>query len=90
MTKPTFTKEPDSMNVHDWGDVYNKVEVSAVPRPTIQWLRNGTPLNLEEIDEETNEPKVKVVTSGDTEVTSELFISHFGPEWQGDVSTYDV
>ncbi|EAT34172.1 AAEL013559-PA [Aedes aegypti] len=86
MTKPTFTKEPDSMNVHDWGDVYNKVEVSAVPRPTIQWLRNGTPLNLEEIDEETNEPKVKVVTSGDTEVTSELFISHFGPEWQGDYS----
>lgn len=86
MTKPTFTKEPDSMHVHDWGDVYNKVEVSAVPRPTIQWLRNGTPLNLEEIDEETNEPKVKVVTSGDTEVTSELFISHFGPEWQGDYS----
>nr|XP_019933189.2 obscurin isoform X5 [Aedes albopictus] len=86
MTKPTFTKEPDSMHVHDWGDVYNKVEVSAVPRPTIQWLRNGTPLNLEEIDEETNEPKIKVVTSGDTEVTSELFISHFGPEWQGDYS----
>ncbi|XP_062553320.1 obscurin isoform X6 [Armigeres subalbatus] len=86
MTKPTFTKEPDSMNVHDWGDVYNKVEVSGVPRPAIQWLRNGTPLDLEEIDEETNEPKVKVVTTGDTEVTSELFITHFGPEWQGDYS----
>ncbi|XP_065086396.1 obscurin isoform X3 [Ochlerotatus camptorhynchus] len=86
MTKPTFTKEPDSINVHDWGDVYNRVDISGCPRPTIQWLRNGTPLNLEEIDEETNEPKIKVVTSGDIEVVSELFITHFGPEWQGNYS----
>ncbi|XP_058829179.1 obscurin isoform X2 [Topomyia yanbarensis] len=84
--KPKFNVEPQSMNVHDWADVYNKVVVVGVPRPSIQWLRNGTPLNLEEIDEETGEAKVKVVTSGDTEVTSELFITHFGPEWQGDYS----
>lgn len=74
------------MNVHDWGDVYNRVDVTGCPRPAIQWLRNGTPLNLEEIDEETKEPKVKVVTSGEIEVVSELFITHFSPEWQGDVS----
>ncbi|XP_052566290.1 obscurin isoform X7 [Culex pipiens pallens] len=85
-TKPTFTKEPDSLNVHDWADVYNKVEVRGVPRPAIQWLRNGTPLDLEEIDPESNEPKVKVVTTGDSEVTSELFITHFGPELQGNYS----
>ncbi|XP_055610564.1 obscurin isoform X2 [Uranotaenia lowii] len=84
--KPTFTKEPDSMNVHDWSDVYNKVEVKGCPRPSIQWLRNGTPLDLEEIDPETNEPKVKVITVGEAEVTSELFITHFGPELQGDYS----
>ncbi|XP_058464862.1 obscurin isoform X3 [Malaya genurostris] len=84
--KPKFTIEPESMNVHDWADVYNKVVVVGIPRPSIQWLHNGTPLNLDEIDEETSEPKVKVVTSGDTEVTSELFITHFGPESQGDYS----
>lgn len=76
------------MNVHDWADVYNKVEVRGVPRPAIQWLRNGTPLDLEEIDPESNEPKVKVVTTGDSEVTSELFITHFGPELQGNVSVH--
>ncbi|XP_055536220.1 obscurin isoform X6 [Wyeomyia smithii] len=84
--KPKFNIEPESMNVHDWADFYSKVEVVGVPRPSIQWLRNGTPLDLEEIDEETDVPKVKVVTSGDTVVTSEIFISHFSPEWQGDYS----
>ncbi|XP_053686874.1 obscurin [Sabethes cyaneus] len=84
--KPKFNIEPESLNVHDWADFYTKVEVVGVPRPSIQWLRNGTPLDLEEIDEETGTQKVKVVTSGDTVVTSELFISHFSPEWQGDYS----
>lgn len=84
--KPKFTKEPDSLTVHDWADVYNKVVVQGVPRPAIQWLHNGTPLDTQEIDEESQEPKIKIVTSGDTEVTSELFITHFGPELQGEYS----
>uniref|UniRef100_A0AAG5DF48 Muscle M-line assembly protein unc-89 n=1 Tax=Anopheles atroparvus TaxID=41427 RepID=A0AAG5DF48_ANOAO len=84
--KPTFTKEPDSLTVHDWADVYNKVLVQGVPRPAIQWLHNGTPLDTQEIDEESQEPKIKIITSGDTEVTSELFITHFGPELQGEYS----
>ncbi|XP_058062873.1 obscurin [Anopheles bellator] len=84
--KPKFTKEPDCLTVHDWADVYNKVEVQGVPRPAIQWLHNGTPLDEHQIDEESQEPKIKIVTQGDTEVTSELFISHFGPELQGEYS----
>ncbi|XP_049294890.1 obscurin isoform X7 [Anopheles funestus] len=84
--KPKFTKEPDSLTVHDWADVYNKVLVQGVPRPAIQWLHNGTPLDTQQIDEESQEPKIKIVTSGDTEVTSELFITHFGPELQGEYS----
>ncbi|XP_058124576.1 obscurin [Anopheles ziemanni] len=84
--KPKFTKEPDSLTVHDWADVYNKVVVQGVPRPAIQWLHNGTPLDTQQIDEESQEPKIKIVTSGDTEVTSELFITHFGPELQGEYS----
>uniref|UniRef100_A0A1Y9HDM7 Titin n=1 Tax=Anopheles funestus TaxID=62324 RepID=A0A1Y9HDM7_ANOFN len=84
--KPKFTKEPDSLTVHDWADVYNKVLVQGVPRPAIQWLYNGTPLDTQQIDEESQEPKIKIVTSGDTEVTSELFITHFGPELQGEYS----
>ncbi|XP_035904934.1 obscurin isoform X4 [Anopheles stephensi] len=84
--KPKFTKEPDCLTVHDWADVYNKVLVQGVPRPAIQWLHNGTPLDTQEIDEESQEPKIKIVTSGDTEVTSELFITHFGPELQGEYS----
>ncbi|XP_053676585.1 obscurin [Anopheles nili] len=84
--KPKFTSPPDSLTVHDWADVYNKVLVEGVPRPAIQWLHNGTPLDTEEIDEESQEPKIKIVTSGDTQVTSELFITHFGPELQGEYS----
>uniref|UniRef100_A0A182Y0V6 DH domain-containing protein n=1 Tax=Anopheles stephensi TaxID=30069 RepID=A0A182Y0V6_ANOST len=84
--KPKFIKEPDCLTVHDWADVYNKVLVQGVPRPAIQWLHNGTPLDTQEIDEESQEPKIKIVTSGDTEVTSELFITHFGPELQGEYS----
>ncbi|XP_052897549.1 obscurin [Anopheles moucheti] len=85
-SKPKFTKEPDCLTVHDWADVYNKVLVQGVPRPAIQWLHNGTPLDTQQIDEESQEPKIKIVTSGDTEVTSELFITHFGPELQGEYS----
>lgn len=78
--KPEFVKKPDSRVVQDYEDVCTKVRVTGMPKPTIQWLKDGEALNMSLIESNTGSAKFIVETSGDEQVVSELRISHFGPK----------
>lgn len=78
--KPEFVKKPDSKVVQDYEDVITKVRVTGMPKPTIQWLKDGEALNMSLIEPNTKSAKYTVATSGDEQVVSELQISHFGPK----------
>jgi hypothetical protein len=78
--KPNFILKPESKVIQDFKDYETKVKVAGVPRPTLQWFRNGKVIDTEIIEQTTKSPKYKVHTIGDAQLTSEFYITHFGPE----------
>lgn len=79
--KPHFIKYPQDLTVHDYAEYETKVRAEGVPKPTLQWLKDGKPFNADQ-------PGVKIDIgngSTDVQVTSDLSIEHFGKEHQGNV-----
>lgn len=88
--KPEFVKLPEDQTIHDYADVGVKIRAIGVPTPTLNWLKDGYPIDVNEIDEKTNAPRVFIETSGikasETQNTSDLIIPHFGTKDVGVVS----
>jgi len=78
--KPTFLLKPEDKVVHDFKDVETKVKVTGIPRPTVQWLRNGQPIDTSIIESNTQSPKNRISTIGDAQLSSDFYITHFGPQ----------
>lgn len=83
--KPTFLLKPEDKVIHDYQDVETKIKVTGIPRPTVQWLRNGKPIDTEVIEQATKTAKNRIHTIGDAQLSSEFYVTHFGPE---DADTY--
>ncbi|KAL7050000.1 hypothetical protein ACKWTF_003934 [Chironomus riparius] len=77
--KPNFSLKPQSKVIQDYKDYETKIKVGGIPRPTVQWYRNGKPIDTNIIEPNTNTPKYKIHTIGDAQLTSEFYITHFGP-----------
>ena len=71
--------------VHDYQDVETKIKVTGIPRPTVQWLRNGKPINTDIIEPKSQTAKNRIHTIGDAQLSSEFYVTHFSPE---DADTY--
>ena len=86
MEKPRFINVPINVIAHDWTNVSTACLAEGIPRPSIKWLKGGYPIDVTAIDEETDEPRCKIVTTDkDDKVSSELSITHFNPHDNGDV-----
>lgn len=85
--KPVFSLKPSDKVVQDYEDIETKIKVDGIPRPTVQWLKNGKPINTDEIEPNTKTAKNRIQTIGDAQIASELHIVHFGPS---DVADYSV
>ncbi|KAG5678438.1 hypothetical protein PVAND_008111 [Polypedilum vanderplanki] len=83
--KPNFILKPESKVIQDFKDYETKVKIAGIPRPTLQWYRNGKAIDTEIIEQTTKSPKYKIHTIGDAQLSSEFYITHFGPE---DADTY--
>lgn len=72
--------KPEDKVVHDYQDVETKIKVTGIPRPTVEWLRNGKPIDTDIIEPNTQTPKNRVHTIGDAQLSSEFYVTHFSPE----------
>lgn len=77
--KPTFLLKPEDKVVHDFQDVETKIKVTGVPRPTVQWLRNGKPIDTDTVEPKSQTQKNRIHTVGDSQLSSDLYITHFCP-----------
>lgn len=77
--KPNFVLKPESKTIQDFKDYETKIKVGGIPRPTVEWYRNGQKIDTSIIEPNTNTPKYKIHTIGDAQLTSEFYITHFGP-----------
>lgn len=73
-------QKPADKVIQDFQDVETKIIVKGVPKPTVAWYRNGQPLNTDEIEPNSGKPKNRVSISGDNQVNSEFFLTHFNPK----------
>ena len=78
--KPTFLLKPEDKVIHDYQDVETKIKVTGVPRPTVQWLRNGKPIDTSIIEPKTQTAKNRINTIGDAQIASDFYLTHFCPE----------
>lgn len=83
--KPTFLLKPEDKVIHDYQDVETKIKVTGIPRPTVQWLRNGKPIDTSIIEPNTKTPKNRINTIGDAQLSSDFYVTHFSPD---DADTY--
>lgn len=83
--KPTFLLKPQDKVIHDYQDVETKIKVTGIPRPSVQWLRNGKQIDTTIIEQNTQTPKNRINTIGDAQLSSELYVTHFSPD---DADTY--
>lgn len=79
MEKPNFILKPESKVIQDFADYETKIKVSGIPRPTVKWFRNGKEIDTEIIEQSTKTNKYKVHTIGDAQLSSEFYVTHFGP-----------
>lgn len=77
--KPTFLLKPEDKVIQDFKDFETKIKVTGIPRPTVAWYRRGKPIDTETIEPNTKTQKNKIHTIGDAQLTSDLYITHFGP-----------
>jgi hemicentin len=77
--KPNFVLKPQSKVIQDYADYETKIKVSGIPRPTVQWFRNGQPIDTNVIEPNTKTHKYRINTIGDAQLSSDLYITHFGP-----------
>lgn len=54
--------------------------MTGIPRPTVQWLRNGKPIDTSIIEPNTHTPKNRINTIGDAQLSSDLYVTHFCPD----------
>jgi hemicentin len=78
--KPNFLLKPESKVIQDYKDYETKIKVAGIPRPTVAWYRNGKPIDTEIIEKNTKSPKYRIHTIGDAQLSSEFYVTHFGPE----------
>jgi hypothetical protein len=83
--KPEFVKKPEEQIIKDFTDVTTKVRAVGLPKPTLAWFRSGKQIDEKTLDEHTNQAKYKIETSGDTQVTSDFSMTHFGLKDVGEV-----
>jgi hemicentin len=78
--KPNFLLKPEAITIQDYKDFETKIKVAGIPRPTCEWYRNGKIIDTSIIEPTTKSPKYKIHTIGDAQLSSEFYITHFGPE----------
>lgn len=78
--KPTFLLKPEDKVIHDYQDVETKIKVTGIPRPTVQWLRNGKPIDTNTIEPKSQTPKNRINTIGDNQLSSDFYVTHFSPD----------
>lgn len=78
--KPVFVLKPEASTIQDYKDYETKIKVGGIPRPTIQWYRNGKAIDTTIIEQTTKTQKYKIHTIGDAQLTSDFYITHFGPD----------
>lgn len=78
--KPVFVLKPEPSTIQDYKDYETKVKVGGIPRPTLQWYRNGKVIDTTIIEQTTKTQKYKIHTIGDSQLSSDFYITHFGPE----------
>lgn len=78
--KPNFVLKPESGTIQDYKDFETKIKVAGIPRPTVEWYRNGKVIDTTIIEPTTKLPKYKIHTIGDAQLSSDFYVTHFGPE----------
>lgn len=79
MEKPKFVTPPEDQIVHDYSPSLTKVLVHGIPRPKLEWSKDGKPLEVAAKDKVSGEPLYKVHTApvGSDQISSEMEILHF-------------
>jgi Immunoglobulin I-set domain len=77
--------KPEDKVIHDYQDVETKIKVTGVPRPTVQWLRNGKQIDTNIMEPNTQTLKNRINTVGDAQLSSDFYVTHFSPS---DADTY--
>uniref|UniRef100_A0A1A9ZZH6 Obscurin n=1 Tax=Glossina pallidipes TaxID=7398 RepID=A0A1A9ZZH6_GLOPL len=77
--KPKFVTPPEDQIVHDYSPSLTKVLVHGIPRPKLEWSKDGKPLEVAAKDKVSGEPLYKVHTApvGSDQISSEMEILHF-------------
>lgn len=81
--KPRFIKMPEDTSVHDYAEYETAARAEGIPKPTLHWVKDGKHLQLEDLN-----LKVGFDSASDTQVSSDLAITHFSKEYQGDVRLF--
>lgn len=73
------------MTIHDYAEFETKARAEGIPKPTLHWIKNGKPLNVDQAG-----TKVEFGSASDVQVTSDFSIEHFGKENEGNVSNESI
>lgn len=74
---------PQDLTIHDYAEYETKVRAEGIPKPTLHWIKDGKPLNLD-----LPGSKVEFSSASDVQVTSDLSIEHFGKLNAGNVRQF--
>lgn len=72
---------PQDLAVHDYAEFETAPRAEGIPKPTLHWVKDGKHLQLDDAN-----IKVAFDSASDTQVSSQLAITHFNKEYEGNVS----
>ncbi|XP_017836914.1 obscurin isoform X3 [Drosophila busckii] len=83
--KPTFIVPPESQTIHDYKPATLKAIVHGVPTPTVAWLKDDKPINLDTISSSTQKKAYSVQSKeiGSDQIESLFEIAAFRTENAG-------
>lgn len=68
--KPSFSKKLSDQTIRDYDDVSLKVRCDGTPKPSLKWYKDGKEI--------TEDERIKITTTTEGQIDSELNITHFG------------
>lgn len=72
---------PQDLVIHDYADFKTKVLAEGIPRPTLNWTKDGKQVNLSEEGVQASFANVS-----ENQASSDFSIEHFGEKFAGNVS----